>query len=514
MAARRPRSLPSTVDTVVVGEASIIRACSIPHQTLLTRPGNGPSALILSYILSGHLPSYDVTNPHPDPILHEKLSNSSNLLELELRSLTEHFASSLRYSTQALPINVLLDTLIRPNADTDFAEVKSCLKWDHRPDRAISHLVLGNASRPGGQWSESPMAASWSIGALSYAEMLSLPGYSFADHYLRTHGFTLPHLTRPNRREVADYYAAYPMAVGIGDFIVNSVDIENVSRNSTGFLIGSLNIQCKHLVLASGIFSFNIPPPLLLQPLATLRPDSGSSEAPLLIIGSGFTAADIILSTHPRQSILHVFRWAPESRPSPLRGCHRSAYPEYAGIYRKMRLAALKAAGSKIAPAMARRKSIPLTSERDWDGRYEGLPNAEVLKVSVEEESAKIILRLADGRLVERQVSGLNYAVGRRSSLRYLSPRLMAEVLGLKNAESQDQDTATQLISGKTLRAEAEEDLEIAPRLFIIGSLTGDSLIRFAYGGCVYAASKIMDKQAIELMSHANGKSEPLSASL
>src|SRR5581483_857929 len=48
------------------------------------------------------------------------------------------------------------------------------------------------------------------------------------------------------------------------------------------------------------------------------------------------------------------------------------------------------------------------------------------------------------------------------------------------------------LISGKTLRVKVMEDLEVARNVFVIGSLTGDSLIRFAYGGCIYAASKLI----------------------
>jgi hypothetical protein len=36
------------------------------------------------------------------------------------------------------------------------------------------------------------------------------------------------------------------------------------------------------------------------------------------------------------------------------------------------------------------------------------------------------------------------------------------------------------------------EDLQLVRGMFVIGSLTGDSLVRFAYGSCAYAAGKIM----------------------
>jgi hypothetical protein len=49
------------------------------------------------------------------------------------------------------------------------------------------------------------------------------------------------------------------------------------------------------------------------------------------------------------------------------------------------------------------------------------------------------------------------------------------------------------LISGRTLRTKAESSLEVAKNIFITGSLTGDSLIRHAVGGCVFTAGRIMD---------------------
>ncbi len=48
------------------------------------------------------------------------------------------------------------------------------------------------------------------------------------------------------------------------------------------------------------------------------------------------------------------------------------------------------------------------------------------------------------------------------------------------------------MLSGQTLRGKVLEDIEVAPGVFAIGSLTGDSLIRFAHGSCTYAAGKIM----------------------
>ncbi|MCJ1305340.1 hypothetical protein MMC08_008154, partial [Hypocenomyce scalaris] len=469
-----PRSPLQYVDTVVVG--------------------NGPSALILSYILHGNIPHYNPSRPHPDPILHSKLLRSTSLLDINADDLTAHFnASRLSYSTQALPINVLLDTLLRPLADTEPGQLRSCVQWRREPGRVISHVVLGNSARAGGQWADNPVAASWDIGALSYLEMLSLPEYSFTDHYRALHGNPPADFHRPTRREVADYLATYPGKVGISDTIHTSTTVENITRTADGFHIRSHDIHSKHLVLASGTFSHLIPPRPLLQPLLNLPPPSTLTASPILVVGSGFTAADIILSTPPRQKIIHIFKWTPDERPSPLRACHPQAYPEYAGVYRRMKLAALKASGPKdVFSPLKRRKSNPFFESRDWESVYEGLPNTVITDVEIQEDGATVTLKSRNGSSFERKVVGLEYVVGRRGSLQYLEESLQREVLGQDGGSARDAAS----ISGLTLRTKVEDDLEVAPDVFVTGSLTGDSLVRFAFGGCVFAAREIMRRDA------------------
>jgi len=85
--------------------------------------------------------------------------------------LTEHFhaATFMSYSNQALPLNVLLDTLVQPGADTEIGGAKSRLKWSIDERRRIGHVVLGSAKEAGGQWSEDPVSTSWDIEALRLA---------------------------------------------------------------------------------------------------------------------------------------------------------------------------------------------------------------------------------------------------------------------------------------------------------------------------------------------------------
>jgi hypothetical protein len=450
----------------------------------LTNAGNGPSALILSYILHGHIPYY--VGGHHDAILNAKLLQEPNLLHLT-PDLYAHFSSSLRYSTQALPVNTLLDTLIRPNGDTEL-NPKSCIEWRYEPQKAVPHVAIGEARHAGGQWADNPVSASADIATLSYAEQLSLLGYSYADHVARQEKQDQCDFVRPSRTEFADYLRAYPAAVGIADAVYSGMRVDNVYRTVDGFIVGSLGLRCKHLVLASGTFTVNIPPPSMLTPIAQLD----SRPAPLLVIGSGFSAADIIISAPPTRRIIHIFKWAPQQRPSPLRACHHSAYPEYATVYRQMKLSAIASMkNGTVRSPMARRKSNPFFQKRDWD-LYEGLPNAEILHVSLPETTgtASITIRLSSGEQITREVGGLEYVVGRRGTLNFLSSDLRTEIL--TNPDQILPVDPQVLISGRSLRTKAEASLEVAKNVFITGSLTGDSLIRHAIGGCVFTAGRIL----------------------
>ena len=335
----------------------------------------------------------------------------------------------------------------------------------------------------------SPVAASWDIGTLSYSEMLSLPDYSYADHYRLRHGIALPDFERPSRTEAADYFATYPRAAGLTTEFFPSTKVSSVLRTDCGFHIDPHNIHCKHLVLATGIFSFTIGPPAVLAPIAALdNPDEA-----LLVIGSGFSAADVIISAPMNRKIVHIFKWNPETKPSPLRGCHHQAYPEYAGVYRQMKLAAVSSRNpSQVTPQMIRRKSNPFFRHRDWAGIYEGFPNAEILEVDIRMKKGLLRIRLETGEVVERVVGDLAYVVGRRGTLDYLDQSLRTEVLGASTAGNNVKPLQN-LISGRTLRAKVEKSFEVAPDVFVVGSLAGDSLVRHAFGGCVSVASTIMN---------------------
>lgn len=156
-----------------------------------------------------------------------------------------------------------------------------------------------------------------------------------------------------------------------------------------------------------------------------------------------------------------------------------------------MKLAALSSTKSRAQSPMMRRKTNPFFTRRDWASVYEGLPNAEIVGVDIEGASAHLRIRLESGDIVDRTVGGMAYVVGRRGSLDYLGNELRREVLGAPE-KTETSTMESSLISGRSLRAKVEIDLEVAHNVFAIGSLTGDSLVRHAFGGCVFAASRIM----------------------
>lgn len=116
---------------------------------------------------------------------------------------------------------------------------------------------------------------------------------------------------------------------------------------------------------------------------------------------------------------------------------------------------------------------------RDWEQTYQGFPNAQVIAVAGD---GKIKLLTGDEEVVEKEITELKYCVGRRGSLGYLSTDLRKEVGALDVA----------WVSADTLRRRVETGVEVVPGVFVIGSLTGDSLVRYVAGACTYAAGRIM----------------------
>ncbi|KAG0258004.1 Oxidative stress-induced growth inhibitor 2, partial [Actinomortierella ambigua] len=88
--------------------------------------------------------------------------------------------------------------------------------------------------------------------------------------------------------------------------------------------------------------------------------DSSETMLPIVVVGTGLSAADAILlirERDPCRPIIHLYRYATASEPSPLKRCHKEVYPEYASIWTLMKKCATKSrrtgttSASVIAPA-------------------------------------------------------------------------------------------------------------------------------------------------------------------
>lgn len=110
-------------------------------------PGNGPSGICLSYLLSGYTPYLSPGASHPNPLLHSKLAEQPGLplLEQDLEYLCEGLQGR-----SSNPVAVLFDSLLLPDSDFGLDHI-SPLEWRYEPERAVPHLVLGKGP-PGGAW--------------------------------------------------------------------------------------------------------------------------------------------------------------------------------------------------------------------------------------------------------------------------------------------------------------------------------------------------------------------------
>ncbi|KAK9456196.1 hypothetical protein V1511DRAFT_496816 [Dipodascopsis uninucleata] len=539
--------------------------------------GNGPAALILSYLLHGNTPYYNADGQYgryPDKTLHQLLSNiiaqsdayTANQASKQSTSLYDCVLHNLSLQSYILnagmtiqknvfsTINFLLDTLMAPDIDTDIeARKKTRIKWQMSKENAVNHIVIGSGFAAGGQWVGGDMP----FRTLSYAEMLSLPGFLFSDYFKKQYGREPDQYYRPYRSEVAAYYAMYPSCVGIDDSIYTNYTVLSLRRsrpshftavvqeNSTGCLSV---IRARNVVLATGVSTHHIPPDPILCPIISDQYKAGigllcdqqesrlngnsnvtSNDSTVLIIGSGFSAADAIIALPPNKKIIHLFRWNPKSNPSPLRSCHRETYPEYATLYRLMKLAA---AGKTVTPLDVKKSQNPLL--RSLVGRYEGIPNYSIESI----DSNTVRFFTSCGEITERNVDEFRSYIGRIGVISYLSSSLRVE-LGLRSDQIwASKDTFRKRILNRMMRwskgsliegAENENEisisetyfsitesdlsslisdensvvvedysatygLELSDNIFVIGSLVGDSLVRYTLGSCVVVAGNIIER--------------------
>ncbi|XP_013395871.1 oxidative stress-induced growth inhibitor 2 [Lingula anatina] len=356
--------------------------------------GNGPSGITLSYMLSGHWPYYN-GQPLPPGQSSEYLQmrledkRDASLVEQELESLSDGIEGR---STN--PVAVLLDSLNHPGADTGLNNT-SVLKWQLHKNRHIPHVVLGK-TLPGGAW----QMMEGNMQTLSLGNWMELPGKPFRE-WLKKHraaktneenGISDYPTDRASMTDLRDYYQDYVHSNGLTDHFQSHstvtsvrkvVDTETVVNMENGEVeelmttdaegnkaplwevrgfhfkeeddnenveIEEFCYRAPHVVLATG--SYDLPNrlhvegeqyPFVLHSLPELEErlnagDIGPDSDPVMIVGSGLTAADAILCCmNASIPIVHVFRRQPDDPSVIYNSLPPKLYPEYHKILQMMK---------------------------------------------------------------------------------------------------------------------------------------------------------------------------------
>ncbi|KAG9062668.1 Oxidative stress-induced growth inhibitor 2 [Linnemannia hyalina] len=187
---------------------------------------------------------------------------------------------------------------------------------------------------------------------------------------------------------------------------------------------------------------------------------SSASTLPIVIVGTGLSAADAILLIHEKQPwrrVIHIYKHFSASEPSPLKRCHRDVYPEYNSIWMRMkRFATLKNSVQSyhhpkegeqpcrvfgnIDKQSTCEPCKQLLPQEDQDqGRdnmfaplcaacsYKGLPDASVS--SWDPVTGQIVLVLSHGVVIQEQVAAVGVFIGKQVHMGFLKGSLAQEML-------------------------------------------------------------------------------------
>ncbi|KAF9548128.1 Oxidative stress-induced growth inhibitor 2 [Mortierella hygrophila] len=187
---------------------------------------------------------------------------------------------------------------------------------------------------------------------------------------------------------------------------------------------------------------------------------SSASTLPIVIVGTGLSAADAILLIHEKQPwrrVIHIYKHFSSSEPSPLKRCHRDVYPEYNSIWMRMkRFATLKNSvqsyhhpkegeqpcrvfGNIDKQSTCEPCKQLLPHEDQDQGRdnmfaplcaacsYKGLPDASVS--SWDPLTGQIVLVLSHGVVIQEQVAAVGVFIGKQVHMGFLKGSLAQEML-------------------------------------------------------------------------------------
>ncbi|XP_037085440.1 oxidative stress-induced growth inhibitor 1-like [Pollicipes pollicipes] len=459
--------------------------------------GNGPSAITLSYLLAGNWPYYSGGGGGGliPAFLHQKLETApaTSLLQHDL----EHLSEGLEGRSNN-PISVLFDTLNHPGADLGSGE-QSTVTWVKREEKAVDHVVLGRGP-PGGVWQK--MAGD--LLTVSLGSWMELPGLGFQQWCVDNQR------SRARVADVARYYADYVQTMRLTSHFRDSYLVTSLRRYGSnpeddrltlvpgsgqpisqrpapdaqplwlveGYRAGADDLlerfcfASRRVALACG--TSDVPSrlgclgealPFVCHTLSSMEAllASGRVAGPLLVVGAGLSAADVILAARARRlPVIHAFRRRATDRALIFYSLPRALYPEYHEVHQMMR------DGGRSC------------------SRYRALPQARVTRIG---ESGAVTLATPEGA-VTVNVSHVAVMIGARPCLEFVAE---PEALGSRSGEPIDGRHNPVQVDAFTHEAVH------APGLYAMGPLVGDNFVRFVQGGALAIAAHVCGQRAAEL---------------
>ncbi|KAJ8868956.1 hypothetical protein PR048_030497 [Dryococelus australis] len=466
--------------------------------------GNGPSGMMLSYLLAGNVPYY-TGQPHPaDEMLTARLRSSAtggSLLDQDLQFLSQGLEGRSRS-----PVSLLADMLLHPCADMGL-DYPSLLEWRHEPFLQVDHVVLGKGP-PGGVW----QMMDGNVLTISLGSWMELPDFPFRQ-WEAIHTAGGPQHFRNSRvpaRSVARYYSDYVQAKKLGRFFRNSAVVTAITplepqspssacKNQSevsgpevrarwridGYDATSsvtFSYVCRDVVLATGGHDvpnmLHVPGELenpswvmhnlsqLEKVLDTIAANQGMCRCrngtargaqcdPVVIVGAGLSAADAVIAARFRGlPVVHVFR----SRTPQFSGRQlpEDMYPEYHKVHQMMND---RGRSYRLYTALAEHKVLEITSDR------------------------KVRLQSPDGKVVVCTASVVAVLIGSRPNLSILPPELNLAGDSSRPVDCHANPVQVELFSYAAVRA--------PEGMYAMGPLVGDNFVRFIQGGTLAVATDI-----------------------
>lgn len=517
--------------------------------------GNGPSAITLSFLLSGYWPYYCPNDqdygPHPNQLLHKRLlyycakhnhtqdldSKLCSLMECDLRNLSKGLTDRITN-----PIALLMDQLQHPNADIGQCH-PSTLKWIFKKNCQIDHIVVGSNSSPGGLWQTLAKVTSKhnqnNVLTLSKRSLMQLPVLKIRDK-LEEYGTNMEQILPDNRipyHVVAEYYQKYVDHFHLSEFFRTQTQIVHLEWNETEncFIADAIDKQnncirflAKRVVLAKG--TSNSPKllnilgetlPFVFHSLTKLEQIIKQTQLnsswkkylakkkqvdPILIVGSGLSAADALILLSQRFQnksvrVIHLFRKSIQDRSlifNQLISNDDATYPEYYQVFQHMK-ASIK--NVQCLACFSQASSLTTQYSQLWFEKYQAYQ--QCILTSITNKSKKRLATLEFINENSEQCLRCHKPIRHKTTIEISSALILIGSNPQISFISNDIQNKLPLNPSIPLDLRYNPiDLDMytyqckqIPRLYALGPLAGDNFVRYLQGGALAIANHIWNDQ-------------------